>query len=52
MRGWPAAFLNDASSEEIRQQFKELDRYILYRLKRLASALARDVGAAGSSARG
>ena len=39
MRGWPAAFLNDASSEEMKQQFKDLDRYILYRFKRVASAL-------------
>ena len=44
MRGWPAAFLNDASSEEIKQQFKDLDRYILYRLKRLASALQGEAG--------
>ncbi len=38
-RGWPASFLNEAASDEIRQQFKSLDRYILYRLKRFEKAL-------------
>ena len=41
--GWPAAFLNDASSEEIKQQFRNLDRYILYRLKRLVKAFGGEM---------
>jgi hypothetical protein len=45
--GWPAAFLNDVSSEEIKQQFKNLDRYILYRLKRLVKPLGGEVSEAG-----
>jgi hypothetical protein len=44
--GWPAAFLNDASSREIRQQFKDLDNYILYRLKRLVETLGGEVSEA------
>ncbi len=47
MKGWPAAFLNDASSEEMKQQFRDLDRYILYRLKRVAQARYGDVGDTG-----
>lgn len=42
--GWPPSFLNDASSEEIRRQFKELDRYILYRLGRFEKASGGDTG--------
>ena len=42
--GWPPSFLNDAASEEIRRQFKALDRYILYRLTRIARAEGRETG--------
>ncbi len=43
-RGWPAAFLNDANSEEIKRQFKELDRYIFYRLRRFALFVGMNAG--------
>ena len=40
--GWPPSFLNDAASDEIREQFKALDRYILYRLVRFEKAEGAD----------
>jgi|GEM_PF-6475404 len=40
--GWPPSFLNDVSSEDIRQQFMELDRYILYRMARFEQATGGD----------
>jgi len=36
--GWPPSFLNDAASDDIREQFKALDRYILFRLVRFQKA--------------
>ena len=42
--GWPPSFLNDASSEEIKGQFRELDRYILYRLRRFEKASGGETG--------
>ena len=36
--GWPPSFLNDAASDDIREQFKALDRFILYRLVRFEKA--------------
>ena len=36
--GWPPSFLNDAASTDIREQFKALDRYILFRLARFEKA--------------
>ena len=46
--GWPAAFLNDASSDGMKEQFKALDQYILYRFKRLVRALGGEVPDAGT----
>ena len=46
--GWPAAFLNDASSDGIKEQFKALDQYILYRFKKLVRALGDEVPDAGT----
>jgi len=43
--GWPPSFLNDVSSEDIRQQFMDLDRYILYRLARFEQAAGGDTNA-------
>lgn len=40
--GWPPSFLNDVSSEDIRQQFMELDRYILFRMARFEQATGGD----------
>ena len=45
--GWPASFLNDASSEEMKEQFRQLDGYILYRLKRLVNACEREAEETG-----
>ncbi len=37
--GWPAAFMSDVSSDQIKGQFRMLDTYILHRLKKLLKAL-------------
>jgi len=43
-KGWPTAFLSEARTESILDQFRELDRYIRYRLERAERKLG---GAAG-----
>ena len=42
--GWPPSFLNDASSEEIKEQFRDLDRYIVHRLTRFEQASGGETG--------
>ncbi len=46
--GWPASFLNDAASDGIKEQFRDLDRYILYRLARIERAVGGDRGTQGN----
>jgi hypothetical protein len=38
-QGWPNAFLKEARSEAMKLQFRELDRYIRYRLQRIERRL-------------